>query len=158
MADNADDNVDLSENSSDERRHKRKKSMSSERSSRKRSRRIRSTSSRDSSSSSSSSDEEQKSKKRKNKYKKRKSKKCRRTKSPIPETNRWLVLNQEDQFKCELSDTMVKYTNDHLNIFIQEKDLKESIPRTIPVQSNFQKVRRMDGTTPERETTKNLTS
>ena len=49
MADNAYDNVDFSENSSDERRHKRKKSISLQRSSRKKSRGISSTSARDSS-------------------------------------------------------------------------------------------------------------
>ena len=49
MADNAYDNVDFSENSSDERRHKRKKSICMERSSQKKSRRISSTSARDSS-------------------------------------------------------------------------------------------------------------
>ena len=44
MVDNADDNVDLSEKTSDERRHKRKKSMSSERSLHKKRRRMSSTS------------------------------------------------------------------------------------------------------------------
>ena len=39
---------------------------------------------------------------------------------------------------------MAEYTNDHLNIFMQEKDLKESILKIIPVPSNLQKVRRMD--------------
>ena len=53
------------------------------------------------------------------------------------------VLKQR-QFKWELSDTMADYANDHLNIFIQEKDLKGSILKTIPVPSNLQEVRRMD--------------
>ena len=39
---------------------------------------------------------------------------------------------------------MAKYVNEHLNIFIQEKDLKESILKTIPVPSNLQEVRQMD--------------
>ena len=39
---------------------------------------------------------------------------------------------------------MAGYANDHLNILIQEKDLKESILKTIPVPSNLQEVRRMD--------------
>ena len=39
---------------------------------------------------------------------------------------------------------MAEYTNDHLNIFMQGKDLKESILNIIPVPSNLQKVRRMD--------------
>ena len=124
MLDNADDNVDLSENSSEKQRHKRKTCMSFERSSRKKSRRISSISCRDSFSPSSSSHEEQRSKKRKKKHKKRKSKKRRRTKSPTPETSRFRVINQEDQFKWELSDAMAEYVNEHLNIFIQEKDLK----------------------------------
>ena len=68
MANNADDNVDLSEKSSDERRHKRKKFISLEINSCKKRRRITSPSSRDSSSSSSSSDEEQRRKKRKKKH------------------------------------------------------------------------------------------
>ena len=118
--------------------------MSSERSSRKKSRRISSTSSRDSSSSSSSSDEKQRSTKRKKKHKKRKSKKRRRTNSPAPETSRYSVVNQEDQFKWELLDIMTKYANNHLNIFIQEKDLKESILKAIPVPSNLKEVNRMD--------------
>ena len=118
--------------------------MSLEKSSRKKSRMISSTSSRDSSSPSSISDEEQRSKKRKKKHKKRKSKKRRRTKSPTPETSRFLVVNQEDQFKWELSDFMAKYANEHLNIFIQEKNLKESILKTIPVPPNLQEVRQMD--------------
>ena len=39
---------------------------------------------------------------------------------------------------------MAKYVNDRLNIFIQEKDMKESILKTIPVPSNLQEVTRMD--------------
>ena len=39
---------------------------------------------------------------------------------------------------------MVEYANNHLNIFIQEKDLKESILKTIPVISSLQVLRRMD--------------
>ena len=118
--------------------------MSLETNSRKKSRRISSTSSRDSSSPSSSSNEEQRSKKRKKKHKKRKSKKRRRTKSPTLETSGFPVVNQEDQFKWELSDAMAEYANEHLKIFIQEKDLKESILKTIPVPSNLQEVRQMD--------------
>ena len=119
--------------------------MSLEKSSRKKSRMISSTSSRNSSSPSSISDEEQRSKKRKKKHKKRKSKKRRRTKSPTPETSRFRVVNQEDQFKWELSDFMAKYANEHLNIFIQEKNLKESIlVNSRPVPSNLQEVRQMD--------------
>ena len=144
MADNTDVNVELSENSSDERRHKRKKSMSLERGSRKRSRSISSTSLRDSSSPSSSSDKEQRSKNRKKKHKKRKSRKRHRTKSLTPETSRFCVVNPEDQFKWKLSEAMGEYANEHLNIIIQEKDLKESILKTIPVLSNLQQVRQMD--------------
>ena len=106
--------------------------MSSERSSRKKNRRISFTSSRDSLSSSSSRDEEQRSKEREKKQKKRKSKKRHRTKSPTLEINRFRIVNQEDQFKWELSDTMAEYANGHPKIFIQEKDLKESILMTIP--------------------------
>ena len=106
--------------------------MSLERSSRQKSRRISSTSSRDSSSSSSSSNEEQQTKKRKKKHKKRKSKKRRRTKSPTPEQSRFGVVNQKNQLKWELSDAMSEYANEYLNIFIQEKDLKESILKIIP--------------------------
>ena len=95
MADSADDNVDLPENSSDERRHNRKKPISSEISSRKKGKRINSTSSRDSSSSSSISDDDQQSKKRKKNHKKRRPKKGRRTKSPTPETSRFRTLNQK---------------------------------------------------------------
>ena len=62
----------------------------------------------------------------------------------MPETSRLQVVNQEAQFKWELLDTAAEYTNDHLNIFIQEKDVKESILKTIPVPSNLQEVRRMD--------------
>ena len=76
--------------------------------------------------------------------KKIKSKKHRRTKSPTPETSQLRVVNQEDQFKWELSENMAKYASNHLNIFIQEKDLKESVLKTIPVPSNLQEVRRMD--------------
>ena len=144
MEDNSYDNVDFSENSSDEGRHKRKKSMALERSSRKKRRRISSTSSRDFSSSSSSSDGEQQGNKWKKKHKKRKSKKRRRTNSLTPGTSRFLVVNQEDQFKWELSDTTAEYAKDYLNIFEQEKDLKESILKTIPVPSNLQEIRRMD--------------
>ena len=39
---------------------------------------------------------------------------------------------------------MTKYANEHFNIFIQEKDLKELILKTIPVPSNLQEVREMD--------------
>ena len=39
---------------------------------------------------------------------------------------------------------MAKYVNDRLNIFIQEKDMKESILKTIPVPSNLQEVTQMD--------------
>ena len=35
------------------------------------------------------------------------------------------------KFKWELSDVMAEYANEHLNIFIQEKDLKESVLKTI---------------------------
>ena len=119
----------------------------------------------------------------KKKHTKRKSKKHCRTKSSNPKTSRFCVVNQEDQFKWELSDTMAEYANDHLSIFIQEKDLKGLILRTIPFPSKLQEVRRMYefiaqllkekqinlwhnwkrsgwiyGTTPERETTENLTS
>ena len=127
MTDNADDNVDLSENSSDKQRHNRKKSMSSERSSRKKRRRIRSISLREFSSSSSSSNEEQRSKKRKKIYKNEKSKKRCRTKSPTPENSRFRLVNKEYQFKWKLLDTMAKHVNDHLNIFKQKKDLKKSL-------------------------------
>ena len=44
-------------------------------------------------------------------------------------------FKRQDQFKWELSDTMGKYANDRLNIFIQEKDLKESILKNTPVLS-----------------------
>ena len=39
---------------------------------------------------------------------------------------------------------MAEYKSNHFNIFIGEKDLKESILMTIPVQSNLQEVGRMD--------------
>ena len=39
---------------------------------------------------------------------------------------------------------MAQYGSDHLKIIIQEKDLKESILKTIPVPSNLQEVRPMD--------------
>ena len=39
---------------------------------------------------------------------------------------------------------MVNYANKHLDIFIQEKDLKGSVLKTIPVPSNLQEVRQMD--------------
>ena len=39
---------------------------------------------------------------------------------------------------------MVEYANEHLKIFIQEKDLEDSILKTIPVPSNLQEVRQMD--------------
>ena len=87
--------------------------MSSERSSRKKNRRISFTSCRDSLSSSSSRDEEQRSKEREKKQKKRKSKKRHRTKSPTLEINRFRIVNQEDQFKQELSHTIAEYENDH---------------------------------------------
>ena len=54
------------------------------------------------------------------------------------------VVDQEHQFKWELLDTMTLNGNYHLNIFIQEKDLKEPILKTISVPSNLQKVRRLD--------------
>ena len=38
---------------------------------------------------------------------------------------------------------MAEYANDHLNIFIQEQDLKQTVLKTIPVPSNLQEVRRM---------------
>ena len=72
------------------------------------------------------------------------SKKRRRTKSPTPETSSFHVVNQKDQFKWELLDAMAEYANEHLIIFIQEKDLKESILKTIPVPSNLQEVRQMN--------------
>ena len=75
---------------------------------------------------------------------KRKCKKRRRTNSPTPATSLFHVVNQDDQFKWELSDTMAEYAKDHLNIFVQEKDLTESILKTIPVLSNLKEVRRMD--------------
>ena len=53
-------------------------------------------------------------------------------------------MNQEDQFKWELSDAMAEYANERLNIFKQEKDLKESVLETIPVLSNLQGVGQMD--------------
>ena len=74
----------------------------------------------------------------------RKSKKHRRTKSPNLKTSRLRVVDQEHQFKWELLDTMTLNGNYHLNIFIQEKDLKEPILKTISVPSNLQEVRRMD--------------
>ena len=117
--------------------------MSLERSSLKKSRRISSNFSRDFASSSSNSDEKHLIKKRKKKHKKRKFKKPR-TKSFTPETNRFCVVNQEDQFKWELLNAMAEYANNHLNIFIQEQDLKQAILKTIPVPSNLQEVRRMD--------------
>ena len=110
------------------------KNMSSEISSSKKRRMISSTSSLDSSSSSPSSDGEQQSKKKKKKHKKRKSKKRHRTKSPTPETSQFRIVNQKDQSSG----------NFHLNHFIQEKDLKESILKTVSVASNLQEVRRMD--------------
>ena len=39
---------------------------------------------------------------------------------------------------------MVNYANKHLDIFIQEKGLKESILKAIPVPSDLQEVRQMD--------------
>ena len=39
---------------------------------------------------------------------------------------------------------MAEYANEHLKIFIQEKDLEDSILKTIPVPSNLQEVRQMD--------------
>ena len=71
----------------------------------------------------------------------RKYKKRRRTKSLNAETSRFRVVYQENQFKWELSDAMTVYVNEHLNIFIQEKNMKESILKTIPVPSNVQEVR-----------------
>ena len=53
-------------------------------------------------------------------------------------------MNQEDQFKWKLSDAMAEYANEHFNIFKQEKDLKESVLKTIPVLSNLQGVGQMD--------------
>ena len=58
-----------------------------------------------------------------------------------PKTSRFHVVNQENQFKGEF---IGQFENDHLNIFIQKKDLKASILKTIPVPSNLQEVRRMD--------------
>ena len=54
----------------------------------------------------------------------RKSRERLKTKSSTPETSRFRVVNQEDQFKWELSDTMTEYANDHLSIFIQKKDFE----------------------------------
>ena len=129
MVDNAENNLDLSENGSKEKRNKKKKSMSWDRSLR----RISSTSSRDSSSSSSSSNEGQRSKKWKKKHKKRKFKKCRWPKSSTQETSQFRAVNQENQFNWELLETMAGYVNDHLKIFIQEKNLKESVLKTTAV-------------------------
>ena len=39
---------------------------------------------------------------------------------------------------------MAEYANNHLNIFMQEKDLRESILKTIPVLSKLQEVIQMD--------------
>ena len=39
---------------------------------------------------------------------------------------------------------MAEYANNHLNIFMQEKDLRKSILKTIPVLSKLQEVRQMD--------------
>ena len=77
-------------------------------------------------------------------HKKRKSKKHRKIKSPTPETSRFHAVNQEDQCKWELSVTMAESANDNFNIFLQEKDLKELVLKTIQVPSNLQEVRRMD--------------
>ena len=77
-------------------------------------------------------------------HKKRKSKKHRKIKSPTPETSRFHAVNQEDHCKWELSATMAESANDNFNIFLQEKDLKELVLKTIQVPSNLQEVRRMD--------------
>ena len=50
-----------------------------------------------------------------------------------------------------LLDTMAEYMNDHPSIFIQEKNLKESILKTIPAPSNLQEVRQIDTLWTERE-------
>ena len=39
---------------------------------------------------------------------------------------------------------MAEYANDHPNIFIQGKDLKELVLKTIPVPSKLQEVRQTD--------------
>ena len=40
---------------------------------------------------------------------------------------------------------MVKYGNSHFNVFIQDKDLQESILIQNPVSSNFHEIKRIDG-------------
>lgn len=39
---------------------------------------------------------------------------------------------------------MAEYANSHLNVFIQDKDLKDSFLKTIPLPSNIPEVRRID--------------
>ena len=87
-----------------------------------------------SSSSSSSSNEKHKSKKKRKCRKKTRSfptqgeesDKLDKTENQQP-SKRFTILNLDDQFKWVLPDDIAKHANSHLNQYVQERDLKESI-------------------------------
>ena len=53
-------------------------------------------------------------------------------------TERFRIFDEEEQFKWELdSPELPKYANDHFNVFIQEKNLKDNISIKTTAPSNM---------------------
>ena len=105
-----------------------------------------------SNSSSSNSDETRKRKRYKKKHRKKRLK--RRSWSSSVEsqpkrsdmsTERIRVVDEEEQFKWELDILeLAKYANDHFNVFIPEKNLKDNILIETLVPSNMQDIKKLD--------------
>ena len=57
---------------------------------------------------------------------------------------RFRAVPKHDEFKWDLPENLAKYTNDHFNKFISEKDLQESILVKNPVPLNLHPPRKMD--------------
>ena len=57
---------------------------------------------------------------------------------------RFRAVPKHDEFKWDLPENLAKYTNDHFNKFIPEKDLQESILVENPVPLNLHPPRKMD--------------
>ena len=54
------------------------------------------------------------------------------------------AVPKHDKFKWDLSENLAKYTNDHFNKFIPDKDLQESILVENLVPLNLHPLRKMD--------------
>ena len=57
---------------------------------------------------------------------------------------RFRAVPKHDEFKWDLPENLAKYTNDHFNKFIPEKDLQESILAENPVPLILHPPRKMD--------------